>query len=165
MKRKTHPLSISRPRPRLLFSVTKKNQQVGSTQSVIIVLDNWEAKVVGWVSSEGARAPFFFFSFCFVSLFFICDSSALDRAGSTRAMVMTAMAAFDRRQSLLSRPPSLSSLSETETKKNSELSLRARPPSTARRPSATPSPGASTSTSGTPTPTDHGGGRALHCRW
>ena len=32
-------------------------RQVGSTQSVIIVLDNWEAKVVGWGPTPVYRAP------------------------------------------------------------------------------------------------------------
>ena len=35
----------------------KKKKQVGSTQSVIIVLDNWEAKVVGWGPTPVYRAP------------------------------------------------------------------------------------------------------------
>lgn len=36
---------------------------MGSTQAVIIVLDNWEAKVVGWVSFPPVFFVFRFFHF------------------------------------------------------------------------------------------------------
>lgn len=67
---------------------------MGSTQSVIIVLDNWEAKVVGWGPTPVYRAPpvgftfswgfyecvplFFFFFFFFLFVFFLSFFCARD---------------------------------------------------------------------------------------
>jgi hypothetical protein len=65
-KEKTHSLSFFLfPFPQRNFSLST-TKQIGSTQAVIIVLDNWEAKVVGWVRRKFFLFLFFLSPWCFL---------------------------------------------------------------------------------------------------